>query len=59
MDGNGRWAKQRGGMRIFGHQSAITAVRETVEGAAELGIAGSYGRYTQQYPDDFSLSIEL
>ncbi len=38
MDGNGRWAKQRGGMRIFGHQSAITAVRETVEGAAELGI---------------------
>src|SRR5688572_33225516 len=38
MDGNGRWAKQRGGMRIFGHQSAITAVRDTVEGAAELGI---------------------
>lgn len=38
MDGNGRWAKQRGGLRIFGHQSAITAVRETVEGAAELGI---------------------
>ncbi|MFT2009185.1 isoprenyl transferase [Pontibacter sp. 13R65] len=38
MDGNGRWAKQRGGLRIFGHQSAITAVRETVEGAAELGV---------------------
>ncbi|WP_345222621.1 isoprenyl transferase [Hymenobacter koreensis] len=38
MDGNGRWAKQRGGMRIFGHQSAITAVRDTVEAAAELGI---------------------
>jgi undecaprenyl diphosphate synthase len=38
MDGNGRWAKQRGGLRIFGHQSAITAVRETVEAAAELGI---------------------
>ena len=38
MDGNGRWAKQRGGLRIFGHQSAITAVRETVESAAELGI---------------------
>jgi undecaprenyl diphosphate synthase len=38
MDGNGRWAKQRGGIRIFGHQSAITAVRETVEAAAELGI---------------------
>ncbi|MGI4875328.1 MAG: isoprenyl transferase [Janthinobacterium lividum] len=38
MDGNGRWAKQRGGLRVFGHQSAITAVRDTVEEAAELGI---------------------
>jgi undecaprenyl diphosphate synthase len=38
MDGNGRWAKQKGGMRIFGHQSAVVAVRETVEAAAELGI---------------------
>ena len=38
MDGNGRWAKQRGGLRMFGHQSAITAVRETVEEAAELGV---------------------
>ena len=39
MDGNGRWAKQRGGLRVFGHQSAITAVRETVEAAAELGVS--------------------
>jgi len=38
MDGNGRWAKQRGGLRIFGHQNAIKAVRDTVEAAAELGI---------------------
>jgi undecaprenyl diphosphate synthase len=38
MDGNGRWAKKRGGLRIFGHQNAITAVRETVEAAAELGV---------------------
>ncbi|UOQ66725.1 isoprenyl transferase [Hymenobacter volaticus] len=38
MDGNGRWAKQKGGLRIFGHQSAITAVRETVEVAAEMGV---------------------
>lgn len=38
MDGNGRWAKQRGGLRVFGHQSAITAVRETVEEAAEVGV---------------------
>ncbi|WP_230680409.1 isoprenyl transferase [Pontibacter sp. 172403-2] len=38
MDGNGRWAKQRGGLRIFGHQNAVKAVRDTVEGAAELGV---------------------
>jgi undecaprenyl diphosphate synthase len=38
MDGNGRWAKQKGGLRIFGHQSAITAVRDTVETAAEMGV---------------------
>lgn len=38
MDGNGRWAKQRGGLRVFGHQSGITAVRETVEEAARLGV---------------------
>jgi undecaprenyl diphosphate synthase len=38
MDGNGRWAKQRGNKRVFGHQHAIKAVRETVEAAAELGV---------------------
>jgi undecaprenyl diphosphate synthase len=38
MDGNGRWAQQRGNQRIFGHKNAITAVREVVEAAAELGI---------------------
>ncbi|MEQ9230502.1 MAG: isoprenyl transferase [Cyclobacteriaceae bacterium] len=38
MDGNGRWAKQKGAVRIFGHQNAIQAVRETVEGCAEMGI---------------------
>ena len=38
MDGNGRWAKGQGGIRIFGHRSAIKAVRETTEGAAELGV---------------------
>ena len=38
MDGNGRWAQKRGAMRIFGHENAVTAVRETVEAAAELGI---------------------
>ncbi|MDR1678415.1 MAG: isoprenyl transferase [Prevotellaceae bacterium] len=38
MDGNGRWAKKQGLNRIFGHQHAITAVRETTEAAAELGV---------------------
>jgi undecaprenyl diphosphate synthase len=38
MDGNGRWAKQKGRLRVFGHQSGVLAVRETVETAAELGI---------------------
>jgi undecaprenyl diphosphate synthase len=38
MDGNGRWAKKQGKIRTFGHQHGVTAVRDTVEGAAELGI---------------------
>lgn len=38
MDGNGRWAKQFGKLRIFGHQNGVKAVRETTEAAAELGI---------------------
>ena len=38
MDGNGRWAKKKGAMRIFGHRNAIQAVRESIEGAGELGI---------------------
>src|SRR3989304_7837288 len=38
MDGNGRWAKQKGKNRISGHRNGVLAVRETVETAAELGI---------------------
>lgn len=38
MDGNGRWAKQRGMDRIFGHQQGVNAVRQVIEAAAELGI---------------------
>lgn len=37
MDGNGRWAKGKGMNRIFGHRNALTAVRETIESAAEIG----------------------
>ena len=39
MDGNGRWAQQKGEKRIYGHQNAIEAVRDVTEGCAELGIA--------------------
>ncbi|MDP4709706.1 MAG: isoprenyl transferase [Saprospiraceae bacterium] len=38
MDGNGRWAKQHGKPRVFGHKNGVRAVRETTEAAAELGI---------------------
>jgi len=38
MDGNGRWARQRGMDRIFGHHQGVKAVREIIETAAELKI---------------------
>jgi undecaprenyl diphosphate synthase len=38
MDGNGRWAKQKGMLRAFGHEKGTKAVRDVVEGAAEIGI---------------------
>lgn len=38
MDGNGRWAKQRGKLRVFGHENGTQAVKEVVEGAAEIGV---------------------
>jgi len=38
MDGNGRWARQRGMDRIFGHQQGVNAVRNVIEAAAELKI---------------------
>src|SRR5438552_12815297 len=39
MDGNGRWARKRGLPRVAGHRAGISAVREVVEGSAELGIS--------------------
>lgn len=38
MDGNGRWAKQQGMLRAFGHESGVKSVRETVEACARLKI---------------------
>lgn len=38
MDGNGRWAVQRGEDRVYGHKQGVESVRQVIEGAAELGI---------------------
>jgi undecaprenyl diphosphate synthase len=38
MDGNGRWAKQKGKLRVFGHENGTKSVRQVVEACAELGI---------------------
>src|SRR5271168_5025147 len=38
MDGNGRWAKARGLPRSLGHRAGVSALRRTVEGAADLGV---------------------
>ena len=38
MDGNGRWAKEKGEDRLYGHLHGVDSVRNIVEGCAELGI---------------------
>ena len=38
MDGNGRWAKKQGLMRAMGHEKGTKAVRDVVEGSAEIGV---------------------
>ncbi len=38
MDGNGRWAKEKGKLRVFGHQQGVLALRDVVEGAVEIGV---------------------
>lgn len=38
MDGNGRWAKQQGENRVFGHHEGVNSVREVVEACAEVGV---------------------
>jgi undecaprenyl diphosphate synthase len=38
MDGNGRWAKQKGMPRVVGHHSGVKSVREVTEAAAEIGV---------------------
>ena len=38
MDGNGRWAKQQGKARVFGHKNGVASVRSTIETCTELGV---------------------
>lgn len=38
MDGNGRWAKEKGKLRVFGHNKGVDSVRQAVEAAVEVGI---------------------
>jgi undecaprenyl diphosphate synthase len=38
MDGNGRWAKQKGKLRVFGHKNGVYTVRSTVEGCVKIGL---------------------
>ena len=38
MDGNGRWAKNQGFKRVFGHKKGVESVRQAIEAAGELGI---------------------
>lgn len=38
MDGNGRWAKQKGKTRVFGHKEGVNSVRDVVEASGQLGI---------------------
>ncbi|SFW44737.1 isoprenyl transferase [Cellulophaga fucicola] len=38
MDGNGRWAKQKGKLRIFGHENGVKTVRRVVESCAKIGV---------------------
>ena len=39
MDGNGRWAKKQGKLRMFGHENGTKSVTKTVEAVAELGVS--------------------
>ncbi len=38
MDGNGRWAKEQGKPRVFGHKNGVASVRKTISTAARMGI---------------------
>lgn len=64
MDGNGRWARQRGRPRTFGHRAGVEALRRTVEAAGDLGIRylTVFGFSTENWtrpPDEVNALIDL
>ncbi|MFC6102986.1 isoprenyl transferase [Olivibacter domesticus] len=38
MDGNGRWAKEKGKLRVFGHKEGVASVKDILEGALDIGL---------------------
>lgn len=67
MDGNGRWAKGQGEERIYGHRHGVSAVREVVKTAAEMGVryltvyafsTENWGRPTDEVDGIMSLIAE-
>ncbi len=38
MDGNGRWAKKKGMMRVLGHRNGVKAVKQTIDAASQIGV---------------------
>lgn len=64
MDGNGRWAQQRGKRRVFGHKAGVDKVREVVKSASELNIKAltlfAFSSENWQRPaDEVSVLMEL
>jgi len=51
MDGNGRWAKQRGMPRVLGHRAGVNALKRTVEGAQaqDVGVLTVFGFSTENW----------
>ena len=56
MDGNGRWAKERGLPRLEGHRSGAESVREVMEACIERAKAGIYKYKTRATVDGFTVA---
>lgn len=67
MDGNGRWAKSRGNIRLFGHKAGVDSVRDITEACAQLGVeyltlyafsTENWGRPTDEVSGLMSLLVQ-